>query len=346
MLTISTTDAQNLYTKMIVDVYKEKPKPTNFLRTFFPTKTAATLEVSIEVQRGTEKVAVDVVRGTDGNRNQFSRSSEKIFVPPYFREWFDATQLQLYDRLYGATEITDAIFSQYINDVADHAVELQNKIERAYEKQIAQVFETGVVTINSGTDIDFKRKAASLVTPSAKWATAGTDVFKQFEEGCKFLRTVGKTGGAVFIAILGGQALTDLLGNDVFLKRQNLFSMALDAVNSPQMAATGATYHGTITAGSYKVQLWAYPQYYDVAGVSTPYINDKKVVMFPENPNFKLAFAAVPQLITPNTMPKVGAFHIGEYIDPRGKARIVDVESAGLAIPTAVDTIYTMTVVA
>jgi len=346
MLTISTTDAQNLYTKMLVDVYKEKPKPTNFLRSFFPTQTAATLEVSIEVQRGTEQAAVDVVRGTDGNRNQFSRSSEKIFVPPYFREWFDATQLQLYDRLYGATEITDAVFAQYVNDVADHAITLQNKIERAYELQIAQIFETGIVIVNAGTNIDFKRKAASKVTATAKWATAGTDVFAQFEAGCKFLRTVGKAGGAVFNAILGSQALTDLLANDVFLKRQNLFNMALDVVNSPQMAATGATYHGTITAGSYKVNLWAYPQYYDLSGTSTPYINDKKVVMFPENPNFKLAFAAVPQLIGPNTMPKVGAFHINEYIDQRGKARIVDIESAGLAIPTAVDTIYTMTVVA
>ena len=44
----------------------------SFLRSFFPVKTTASKYVSIEVQRGTEYAAVDVLRGTDGNRNTFS----------------------------------------------------------------------------------------------------------------------------------------------------------------------------------------------------------------------------------------------------------------------------------
>src|ERR1017187_8822852 len=107
MPSISTTDAKGLFTNTLIDVYKEKIKSTNFLRSFFPTVESPSLEVSIEVQRGFEKTAVDVVRGTDGNRNTFSKTTEKIFIPPFYREYFDATQLQLYDRLYGATEIGD-----------------------------------------------------------------------------------------------------------------------------------------------------------------------------------------------------------------------------------------------
>jgi hypothetical protein len=349
MLSISTADAQARYTKMLIDVYRQRSTPTSFLRTFFKDVTVPTLEVSIEVQRGKEKVAADVVRGTDGNRNQWTRSTEKSWIPPYFREWFDATQLQLYDRLYGATEINDSIFAAYINDVADHIMELQEKIERAVELQCAQVLETGVISIASDTGIDFHRKTASMVDPGAGnyWATGTTDPFNQLEAGCKFLRQVGKAGGNMFIALCGGQALTDLLSNTIFLKRQNLFSMALDAVNSPQMGETGATYHGTLTCGSYKVQLWAYPQYYDnAAGVSTPYLNEQKVTLIPVAPKFKIAYAAVPQLLTPSTPPFIGKYKINEYIDQRGKARIVDIESAPLAIPTAIDTIYTLKAVA
>lgn len=348
MPTIQTTDAQGLFTKKLIDVYKEKNKPTAFLRSFFPTVESPTLEVSLEVQRGFEKTAVDVVRGTDGNRNTFSRSTEKIFIPPFYREFFDATQLQLYDRLYGATEITDAIFAAYVNSVADSMMELQNKIERSYEVQCAEVLELGTVTLQAQTSIDFKRKTASFADPGAGnyFANAATDPFVQLTARCEFLRQVGKAGGNVFNALCGGSALNDLLANVIFQKRQNLFNMALDVVTSPQMGPTGATYHGTLTCGSYKVQLWAYPQYYDKAGVSTPYLNDKKITLIPVNPQFKLAFGAVPQLITPNTMPVMGAYIMDEYIDKRSASHIMDIKSAGVAIPTAVDQITTLVAVA
>lgn len=347
MPNISTTDAQGLFTKMLIDVYKEKSIPTAFLRSFFPSVETPTLELSIEVQRGFEKIAVDVQRGTDGNRNQFTKSSEKIFIPPYFREWFDATQLQLYDRLYGATEINDAMFAAFLNDVADHLMELQAKIERSYEVQCSEVLTSGIVTLKNGINIDFKRKAASLVDEGAgQYFANAINPFDKLEAGCTFLRQVGKAGGSVFNALMGTQALKDLLGNTIFLQRQNLFNMALDVVTAPQMGETGATYHGTLTCGSYKVQLWAYPQFYDLASVSTPYLDDKKVILIPITPKFKLGFAAVPQLITPNTPPRKGAFIFNDYIDKRGKAHIFDIESAGVAIPVAVDQIYTFKAVA
>lgn len=348
MPNISTTDAQGLFTKMIIDVYKQRSMPTSFLRSFFPTVVSPTLELSIEVQRGFEKTAVDVIRGTDGNRNSFTRSSEKLFIPPYYREWFDATMLQLYDRLYGATEINDAIFAAYVNSVADALMDLQAKIERSIELQCSQVLETGIVLLNAATNIDYKRKAASLVDDGAgQYFANNIDPFAKFEAGCNFLRQVGKAEGGTFNAIMGSTTLSDLLKNTVFTTRQNLFNMALDQVSGPARGAVGQTFHGVITAGPYKVQLWSYPQFYDNAsGVSTPYVNPKKVTIIPENPKFKTGFAAVPQLITPGTPPKIGAFVFNDYIDARAKAHVYDVESAPLAIPTAVDTIYTFKAVA
>ena len=347
-MNISTTDAQGLFTKMVVDVYKERSLPTSFLRSFFPTKVTPTLELSIEVQRGAEKIAVDVVRGTDGNRNTFSRTSEKIFIPPYYKEWFDATQLQLYDRLYGATEINDAIFASYVNSVVDAQIDIQSKIERSYEVQCSQVLETGIVTLVNGTNIDFKRKSGSLVDKGAGnyWAN-NVDPFADLEAGCNFLRQVGKATGGTFNAILGSTALTDLLANTKFTARQNYFNMALDQVAGPVRNAEGMTFHGVVTAGAYKVQLWSYPQFYDnTSGVSTPYVNPKKVTLIPESPRFNLAFAAVPQLISPGKMPVTGAYVFREIIEQRSQSHIMEVSSAGVAIPTAIDTIYTVQVAA
>lgn len=347
MPSIATTDAQGLFTKYLVATYRDMIMPKAFLRSFFTDRVTPTLELSIEVQRGTEKVAVDVVRGSDGNRNDFARSTEKIFIPPYYREWFDMTQLQLYDRLYGATSIDDAVFAALINSTAEKLAALQAKIERAYEKLCSEVLELGTASLINGTTIDFKRKAASLVNNPAQYFTTNTDFSAPFQAGAEFLRTKGKSQGGVFNAIFGQAAWDAMLLNTTFTERQNLFNMALDGVRPPQANALGQVLMGYITAGSWRINCWTYPEYYDNAsGDSVEYLNSKKVIMIPEAPKFVLGFGAVPQLLTPGQMPKTGAFVFGQYKDERGKSMIMDIESAGLPIPVAVDQIYTFQAIA
>jgi len=354
MAEIAVTDARALFTKGLIQVYQERIYPTQFLRSFFPAVTEPTKELSIEVERMGEKVAVDVVRGTEGQRNSFYRSTEKVFLPPLYREYFDATELDLYDRVLGSQGNAQApMFAALMNKVADKIGLLRDKIERAYELQCSQVFfNNGIVVVRSGTNIDFKRKATSIVDLSAnKWSTGATNPFNQFETGCLFLRQVGRSADSVFNAICAGDALAALLANTTFTTRQNLFNMALDQVHGPQRNAVGATYHGTVTAGSFKVQLWAYPQFYDLKSgtdaapvfTSTPYIPSGQVTLIPERPNFKFGFAAVPQLVgEPGQLPVQGEFVMGQFLDTRNAKHDFDIQSAGLAIPVAVDQIYTM----
>jgi hypothetical protein len=347
-MNIATTDAQGLFTKKLIDVYRERPTPTAFLRSFFPTgprDITSSLELSIEVQRGDELIAVDVLRGTDGNRNEISRSTEKIFIPPYFREYFDQTQLQLYDRLFAATEISDEQFASLINSTADHVLLLQEKIERKQELQCAQVLETGIVVLAQGTNIDFKRKAGSLVDLNAAggYFNTNSDVFAQLQAGCIWLRKNGKTMGQRFNVILGDDAIAALYANTKFLARQDLFNMKLDTVLPPQQNAVGGIYHGTLTAGPYLVDVWSYPQYYkNAAGTLVPYLDAKKGVLLPTNPRFKFAFAATPQLLEPGQAPQTGKFIISQFTDVKARTREFHVESAGVPIPVGVDMIYTM----
>lgn len=352
-MNISTTDARALFTKMLVDAYRERTTPSGFLRSFFATKEAATKEISIEVMRGSEKVAVDVLRGTEGNRNSFSKSTEKIFIPPFYREYFDATELDLYDRLFGSTEISDGIFTAFIESVADKMRLLQDKIERAYELQCSQVFDTGIVALNQGTNIDFKRKAASLVdlgdiNANRYWTdNTNSTPHADLENGAIFLRQKGKAQGGTVNAIFGSTALATFLGNTKVTNRADIRNFSLDAVAAPQRNSVGGTLHGQVSVGSYNVNIWSYPEYYDLAnGTSTPYVDPKKVILLPEMPRFTLAFAAVPQLLTDGSAPKKGAFIFGDYVDERATAHIFDVKSAGVAIPVAVDQIYTVQVVA
>lgn len=344
------------FTSQLVDVYREKSPVPGFGRAFFKTRTAATKYISVQVERGTEKIALDVPRGTDGNRNTFGKKTEKQFLPPYFYEYFDITELDLYERVLGATadsNVNIALFDQFVRDTAENLLELTNKIERAKERQCWQLLETGIVTLVSGDNIDMKRLAASLVNLSGAggyWSTGSTDVFAQFQAGCTFVRQKGKYSGSEFNAILGDTAIAALFSNDTFKERQNLYNLVLDQVVVPNKAATGGVYHGTITAGPYRVNLWSYPEYYDdpTTGVSTAYFNPKKVVILPAKPNFIYSHAAVPQLMrgVPGSMPAQGEYVIGDYIDERETAHIYTVKSAGVPIMTAVDQAYTMQVVA
>ena len=356
---ISTADLRALYTKTLVDVYRERTVPTEFLQNLFPTVVVPTKTTSIEVERFGERVAVDVVRGTEGNRNTFSRSTEKIFEPPFFREYFDMTELDLYDRVIGSQgNANKPLFLSLVNEGAERLGKLVDKIRRAKEVQCSQVLETGIVTMTQGATatINYNRKAASIVNEGAgQYFTDAIDPFSKFEAGCNFLRKVGRSADGVFNAILGADALSALLANTKFTTRQNLFNMALDAVQGPVRNGAGATFHGIITAGSYKVQLWAYPQFYDLntgtdaapVWVSTPYWNPKKVVMLPIQPRFKMVHCAVPMLIgQPGQLPQQGEYVMQEFLDTRRAKHVLDVQSAPVPIPVAVDTIYTFQAIA
>lgn len=353
MSTISTVDARGLFTKKLIAVYKERTAPTAFLRSFFKTVESDTKEISIEVQRGTERIAVDVERGTLGQRNAFSRSSEKIFVPPYYREYFDAVDLEFYDRLFTQSGTVDMItFSQWLGVVVEKIADLQSKIERSYELQCAQVFETGIVILKNGDNINFNRKAAHLVALNNDWLTGTNSPYLSLERGARLIRKNGKVASKVFDVILGDEAQAAFLLNDIVLERNDVTHLLLDQLKTPQANATGGVLHGMVSAGPYRFRLWTYPEIYDTKTESgKDYINPKIMIILPANPKFVLGFAAVPQLMGKKASEgagvagKRGAYLIGEYLDERNAAHIIDIKSAGVAIPVAVDTIYTETVV-
>lgn len=350
MPNISIVEARNSVTQVLAEVYRERVRTTSFLRSFFPAKEYGTKLISIEVRRGKEKVAVDVIRGTEGNRNTFSRSTLKQFLPPIYREYFDATDSDLYDRLYNATtDISSVDYAAFIEQLYENLSELQAKIERAYELQCAQALTTGIVTLVNGTNIDFKRKAGSLVDLGSGnyWVDSGVDPVTSLTTGARFIREVGKSQGAMINLLCGRTALSHLLNNTAVKDRAKFTSYSLDAVHAPQRNSVGASLHGKITVDSWEALIWGYPEGYENSSdVWTPYLDPKKVIILPEVTNFQTSYAAVPQLMTDGTPPVKGAFVFGDFKDTRKATHEFDVQSAGIALPVAIDQIYTVKVVA
>lgn len=352
---IPVQEARSVFTQTLVATWNEliELAPKMFLGSFFTKKTTVDKEISIEVVRGTEKIAVDVLRGTQGNRNTFSKAAQKIFIPPFFNEWFDATELDKYDNVFGigVSQVEGRVIDGMLGQALEKLNVLKYKIERAYELQCSQVFSTGIVTLVSGDNIDFKRKAASMVVKEAAeyWTVQTVDPRTHLQAGCEFLRKTGKATDGEFNAILGRNVLTALLANP-FIDNDKIKTMALVDLNMPQANAMGGIYHGTISCGPYKVNLWSYPEFYETSdGAVTPYINDDYYYLLPlRSAKLVKSFAGVPAIVRdvrnaefPEFIRQMETdYYVNNYIDPVGKKHVFEILSAGVAIPVSVDRIY------
>ncbi len=346
-MNISVTDARALFTKKLIRVYLEQTRVTNFLRSRFAVEETMSKEVSIEVRRGLRKIAVDVMRGTEGNRNTFSNSTEKIFLPPLYHEFLVANDHRLYDVAIGMQ--SEVAFVELAKQLGVDLFMLQQKIERAIEKQCADVLLTGIITLSNGTNIDFKRKAASLFDGSATpWSSDTYDPREHLKTGCEFIRSEGQAQGNVFDVIMGSSAKS-AFDNNTFIKGQGAYTR-IDWLNltKPLRESTGGTSHGLVSAGDFQCRIWTYGEDYVAAnGNKSPYIDAKKIIILPENPDFVLAFAAVPQLIGKDgSVPQKGAYLISEHIDEKAANHEIHIKAAPVAIPVAVDQIYTRQVIA
>jgi hypothetical protein len=358
-MNITIQEARPRFTKGLHQTWIEQVRPTGFLQSFFTVVTSDTKEISIEVERANELMAVDVLRGTEGNRNVFGKSTEKIFVPPYYREFFDATDLDLYDKTFGSVGATidSRTLARFTKSVAGKFNKLVDKIDRRKEFNCAQVFETGIVTLQNGDNIDFKRKAASKInvdTLGSFWGEVGADPIADLELAGDFMRSVGKVQGSqTLVAILGAKAMEALLRDEIVKDRLNFRRADLASINSPQVNAAGGKFHGLITAGGYEFELWTYTEVFDDANkVSTLYWPTNFIAILPKSAEFIMSHAAVPKLLTDKAgfaqaIANVrGTETFGNRIDEAGEKHIMDVKSAFVPIPVSVDRIYTMQVLA
>jgi len=351
--TIGFDQARAVLTNTVVAVYRESTVVTSFFRSFFPTVTARTRYVSIETKRGTEKVASDVLRGTKGNLNQRKRSTLKTIDPPLYKEGININELEVYDTAFGTLD--PSLLAQLGVETAEEMDDITSKIERAYELQCAQALLTGVITLSNQDNIDFKRKAASLPDGLANggagtyWTVTTVDPMLSLIAGGDFIRQVGKSQGDTYNVVIGGNALNAMLNNPIWQEKYKMFNITLGEIGLPQRNSVGGTLHGQISAGSYKYNIWTYTDgYEDDSLVFHKYMDDDKIIILPTQTNFRLAFGQIPMLpgMTPAGTSGAGSYVLKEWIDFENTNHRMEINSAGIAIPLAIDQIYTQKVVA
>jgi len=346
-------------TKRTIAKFSDATTPEYALGGFFPSKTTTEKMVSIEVRRNKRLIAADVQRGTRGNVNNFDRYSEKLYVPPFFKESFNFVDLDVYNVTFG--QQTDPSPNQalsLINGATEHLLLLKQKIEGSKELQRSQVIQTGIVTMINGDNVDFKRNADSIPDLGAGnyWADSGVNPITSIEEGIKFIRQEGKSTSRRFNLILGGQAYTDLVNNPKFkeladIRNYNIITLGNNVFENRM----GMNYQLSLVVKNGQLDIWTYDEFYENAdGSYTEFIDQKNAVLLPQDFIGHHAHAGVPNILRDTTnaefpewiMQTAAEYNINNYVDPANLAHWFDVYSAPLAIPVSVDRMWCGKVVA
>lgn len=342
---ISVTDALALSTGEIVASYTDFQGPKSFGRSYFTEVATATKLASIVSQRGLNLVASDVNRSSRGNLNVFDRSTQSMVFPPYFSEYFNIVDLDVYDKLTMDGFTSMIAWGQFMDTIASKMNFMMEKVDRRYELMCWQLFNTGIVTINDGSNVQYGRKAGSLFDPgvAAYWTVGGIDPIKTtLTRGSAWLNETGKMVGNTIDVIFSENVWNGWCNNDSTNKNDLKFNNNLTVLaNNAVRDSTGKTFLGSTTYGAFNYNFFTYSDFYeDENGVKYKYLDPRKLVMLPSTPAKNvLTYTAVPADLRKGLIATAGKFHSWDEITRR--AHDVGIDSAGIPILGAVDQIYT-----
>jgi len=349
--------------KTMLEAFKQKKSPTMFLSGFFKTPArniTRSRKVVIDVKRNDELIAVDIVRGAGSRKNENKRFTTKEYLPPMYDESSSMNEEELMDRGVGQTEYADpAYVAELIARITDDQAENQAHILRAIEKQASDAIFTGTVPLINADTVDFKQKSTHNFTVSTDWDNASGTPLADLETACDLNRKDGKVESD--IVIMGAQAVKDFLDNAQVQKFGDFRRINRMDITPPVANDAGAKFHGEVSVGSYRLQIWTYPQFYKVPtgfglaneGTLVPYVPTDKVAVMSSAARMDLVFAGIPDMVRkvdprlqalglPSVPATIAAdFHPYAHVDDRAVDVEVGVKSAPLCIPTQIDS-YTV----
>lgn len=339
--------------------FEQMAPPTFFLTNFFRTTdimVVAATELVLDVRRKNEPIAVDIARHAGGRGNKASIFDTHIYKPPLYNENSYITGEDLEKRMPGQTEWHDpAVGTQVQALVLDRQLIEHDKIVRSVEYLSSQAMFTGVIILINTQSLDFKQKATHRFDPAVAWSNVLGKPLDDFAKGGELNRKDGKSNPD--IAIFGSTAWQLFLANAQIKENVNFRRAKLIDINPPVMNVDGATFHGMITVGSYEVQAWTYPQFYDVPlgfglpneGTTVPYVPVDMAWIGNSKARFDLMFAGVPVMVGQNIpalietgIGKIPANMAGKFVpygytDMEKQAIKIGVMSAPLPVPVDID---------
>lgn len=343
-------------TKVLTRAYKESlvTAPPQFLSGFFGKNQSEiyisnNIKVEVDIQRDEELIAIDVVRGSDGNQNLKERFSTKEYTPPLYNEYGPITASMMNKRSPGVNPFEEENPMVKFKRIAtDFLVQMTKKIFRAIEKQAAEALFYGIITLKNTESLDFKRKSTHNITPVKLWTdTTDGNPIADLKAACEINKIDGKLTSN--ICIMGSSAWDAFIVHPKVTSYLDNRRIEAGGIN-PSFSGEGSTFQGVLWVGDYRLEIYTYPQFYKAteAASATPYVPIDQVVVFNGNATLIKAFAALDMLPIFEggvdslgiSVPTLVREMFASYLVPNAPHNVkAGVQSAPIVIPTAIDTI-------
>lgn len=351
-------------------LFEEGRSPNLFLSRMFTAKPGSFYrggKVAIDILRSGEDVAIAIKKCTGPNLNDIEEWTTKEFEPPSYGEAFPVDVCELLKRMPGVDPFSDA-YNGYVASLMSKLTRgfilVDDKIKRAVELQASQILQTGTMTlVNKDGDtvyeVDFKPKASHFPTAGTTvgygpvWSdTANSTPLDDLQLLAKTIRADGKINPDRLI--FGEGSLNNFMDSEQVTTRLDNRRIEIGGImpqNSQGLLDSGATFYGTIWTGTYKFEMWAYPDTYrdPVTGNPVEYIASDNVVMMSSKGRLDFTAAEVPLPLGPdprvaNLMPgRMSSSERGFDVTPNlyatlnGKQVMGELESCPLLIPVQID---------
>lgn len=327
-------------------------------KNFFAEKVYATKGFQFYVSRRNRPIAVDINPYEKGIVTSLDKYTQKNFIPPTFDYKVQVDAFDEFESMLGETgQVDGGIYKKLVEKTAREVEANLERFERREELQRAEALLTGIVTLKNGANIDFKRKAESLVPYNAahNWADDTVNPEEIIIQLIEFLVKEGMVDASQPLDIVAGsEAYLAFKNNAIREKQGNVIDQNYMAL-STQRPMNGLTPQGMYSAGNYRVKLWGYDGYYNdpTSGDVTSYMDSKKIIVLPNRVPFEMVYcgtkgwsdgtgygkAAVPRVIKAKR-------NFYEVKDIEGCSKQYGVRTAFVASLREVDSVATAQVIA
>jgi len=359
-MAINIIDHTAALTSKVVGSFQEDIPVRAGFGGFFPEETTPSLEIDVEVERDNDLIAVDVMRFTEGNPNKATKMTEHKYIPPYFKEEYFFQRDTVYMNAIANGVMNNRNINRLITQRAVKGMTTsRKKIERAIRKQQADVLQTGIVTLVNGDNINYRRKAGSIVVKTGGQLWSAPTTAKPLDDlalAMTFLRDEGNSNGSDINVIMRSAAFNAFMEADQVKESSDFRRIDRLKIDMPQFSeATGMAFQGQVAAGDFTVNLWTYNEKYtDSSDVTQYYLDSNKVIVLPSDFQGKTVFGALPTLtetsingVTVDAPGIVEAnYLIRSFSDKKTLSSGLELTSAPLVVPFTIDKIYTMQVLA
>jgi len=347
-------------TKVMLDVYQEEREPIGFLSGQFrvPRNGIHSQEkVEIDIKRNGRKISVAVQDLSTGARlNAQEIFSNKEFTPAIHKEKTVINAFDLIKRSAGQVPYESNDFrGKALMKAMEAGIDMNDKIQRTIELQAAQIMQTGTITLTDDNGdsvyaLDFAPKSSHFPTVSVDWTSASSTKISDLLSLCDQIKADGKLTPDLMVC---GEDAYELLIQDSDIKdRLNNRRIEGNAIVPLERLGNGGIYRGTIEIGSYRLDVYTYPEYYEdpQTGNMVKYVDTRKVIIRSSMGRMDATYGAIPKIGERDPRLPAGLFtrvssrenmidmQVWSRILGNGDGLEIEVGTRPLLIPVAIDT--------